>query len=290
MQTLYIDVYFLINFTVDLLAFYFSSSFVKMPITVPRLIISAFIGGAYAVLAILFISRQWIMYPISLLLFFVMISVSAKNVRIYRKIKFAAAFFLFQIIIGGLVYYLYCTLDKVMNTEKFSDIGGENQKLLILSLIVLCSIGTLKLVIAFFGSVKSEKNVSLIIEYDEQKITCEALVDSGNLARDPFDKTPVMLINKKVAAELFGRGDFLSESIVSSNYKTKSKVRVIPVRFGQVNKILYGIKPDAVFARSGKREEQISVILAVDGEEDNYGGYSALIPLAALEGVSYGDH
>ena len=130
MQTLYIDVYFLINFTVDLLALYFSSGFAKIPVSTPRLIISALIGGSYAVFAVLFITRQRIMYPISFLLFIIMIFISAKRVGFYRKIKYAAAFFLFQIIIGGLVYYSYCTLDKVLNTENLSNIGGENQKLL----------------------------------------------------------------------------------------------------------------------------------------------------------------
>ena len=289
MQTLYIDVYFLINFTVDLLALYFSSGFAKIPVSTPRLIIYALIGGSYAVFAVLFITRQRIMYPISFLLFIIMIFISAKRVGFYRKIKYAAAFFLFQIIIGGLVYYSYCTLDKVLNTENLSNIGGENQKLLILSLIVLLSIGTLKLIIAFFGSVKSEKNASLIIEHAGRKITCEALVDSGNLLKDPFDKTPVMLINQKAAEELFGNTEYLSESVVGTDYGRKSKIRVIPVCFGKVNKILYGIKPDSVCVVSRKRKEQISVVLAIDCEEDNYGGYSALIPLSALEGVGYGD-
>ena len=290
MQTLYIDVYFLINFTVDLLALYFSSRFAKIPVSIPRLIISALIGGSYAVFAVLFISRQQIMYPLSLLLFLVMIFISSKSVGLYRKIKYAAAFFLFQIIIGGLVYYSYCTLDKVMNTEKLSNIGGENRKLLILSLIVLLSVGALKLIIAFFGSVKSEKNAFLIIEHEGRKITCEALVDSGNLAKDPFDKTPVMLINRKVAVELFGAVDYLSASVVGTDYERKSRIRVIPICFGKVNKILYGIKPDSVFVTCGKKRERIFVVLAVDVEEDNYGGYSALIPLSALEGVSYGNH
>lgn len=287
MQTLYIDVYFLINFTVDILALYFSAGFAKIPISVPRLIISALLGGTYAVLAIMLISNQMIMYPVSALMLVLMILICTKGVGTYRKAKYAVSFLLFQIIIGGLVYYSYCTLDKVMDGTDLSDIGGENRNLLILSLIVLLSIGVLKLVISFFGSIRSEKSASIVVYHNGKECKFEALVDSGNLAKDPFDKTPVMLINDNKASEIFGENCISENKLMSSDYKTKSKIRVIPVSFGKVNKILYGIKPDAVYALVGNRREKISVILAIDQEGDNYGGYSGLIPLSALEDIIY---
>ena len=289
MQTLYIDVYFLINFTVDILALYFSAGFAKIPISVPRLIISALLGGTYAVFAILFIPNQKLMYPISAILLISMILICTKGVGIYRKSKYAIAFLLFQIIIGGFVYYSYCTLDKFTNTENLENIGGENRNLIILSLIVLLSIGVLKLIISFFGSVRSEKSVGLIICHDGKETAVEALVDSGNLAKDPFDKTPVMLINYTTAKEIFGENACLGEKVMSSDYKVKSKIRIIPISFGKVNKILYGIKPDAVYALNGKQREKISVVLAIDEEGGNYGGYAGLVPLAALEDVTYGN-
>lgn len=290
MQTLYVDVYFLINFTVDILALYFSAGFAKIPISVPRLMISGLLGGMYAVLAILFISNQKIMYPISALLLVTMILICAKGVGWYRKMKYAVAFLFFQIIIGGLVYYSYCTLDKVMDTEDLASVGAENRNLLILSLIVLLSIGVLKLIISFFGSVKSEKSVSLIICRDGKEYSLEALVDSGNLAKDPFDKTPVMLINHEKAKEIFGDQVSSEDMLVSSDYKTKRKIRIIPVSMGKDNKILYGIKPESVYALSGGKREKITVVVAFDEDTDNYGGYSGLIPLSALEDVLYGNH
>ena len=48
MQTLYIDVYFLINFTVDFLALYFASVFSRVPTSVKRLIFSSLLGALFA--------------------------------------------------------------------------------------------------------------------------------------------------------------------------------------------------------------------------------------------------
>ena len=50
MKTLYVDVYFLINFCVDFLALHFASRFTKIPTGNIRLIISSALGGIYAVL------------------------------------------------------------------------------------------------------------------------------------------------------------------------------------------------------------------------------------------------
>ena len=145
----------------------------------------------------------------------------------------------------------------------------------------------LKLIILFFGSVRSEKNARLAIEYNGHEIKLEALVDSGNLARDPFDKTPVMLINKKTASEIFGEAISASDDISKFDYSIRSKIRVIPIKRGNINKILYGIKPDSAYVMSGDRRERIAVVLAIDCDEENYGGYPGLIPLTALEDVIY---
>ena len=55
-----------------------------------------------------------------------------------------------QIIIGGLVYYSYCTLDRLLADYDISGVGGINKKLLILSVFVLLSIGALKILLSFF--------------------------------------------------------------------------------------------------------------------------------------------
>lgn len=289
MKTLYIDVYFLINFTVDILALYFSASFSKISTTVPRLIISALIGGMYAVMGILLIENSLLMYPTSLFFLVMMVLITAKGVGTYRRIKYAIAFLFFQIIIGGLVYYGYCALDGLMLTEKIDGLNSENRSLLILSLLVLLSIGVLKLIISLFGNTRSEKCVKIIIKYNGRENITEAFVDSGNLAVDPLDKTPVMIVTVSEGEKIFGDDSKFRNSLESVDYSVKKRLRAIPVSYGGNNKILYGIKPDSAYAVSRKKRVKISIVIAIDCEEDSYGGYSALIPLSALEDVFYGN-
>ena len=162
MQTIYIDVYFLINFTVDILALYFGAAFSKTPTTVKRLIIGALVGGGQAVLYVLLMDFSFLTYPVTLLSFILCTYIVAWGLSLYRKVRFLVSFLLFEILIGGLVYYGYLFLDRLGTGES---VGGrlENQKLLILSLLVLLSIGVIKLLLLFFGNIRSERSARLSV-------------------------------------------------------------------------------------------------------------------------------
>lgn len=290
MKTLYVDVYFLINFTIDLLALYFASIFCKISIAIHRLIFSSLLGAAYAVAGAVFVIAAPKIHLLSATVLLLMIIIVSNKISVYRKLKYTVAFLLFEILIGGLVYYGYCLLDRLFENAEHIKPGSENRNLLILSLIVLLSIGVLKLTVSFLGSVRSEKNVKLIISCFNKEYVFEGLVDSGNLAVDPMDKTPVMLINGKLCKRMFGFEDLNIDGLSSYRMDFGKRLRIIPVSFGGNKKILYGIKPDYAYAVIGKKNEEIKVVIAVNSEEDNFGGYDALIPLAALEDIFYGNH
>ena len=282
MKTIYIDVYFLINFTVDMLALYFASFFSKTPTTTLRLLLSSLVGALYAVGSVLFFEERIISVCLSVVIFILMVAIITKGIGFYRKLKYSAAFFFFQIIIGGFVYYGYCLLDRVFIESEFLPVGERRGNLLILSLIVLLSIGILKIILSVFSNIRAEKAVKLSIVYEGREIAFDAFVDSGNLAQDPFDKTPVMFILPSLAIDIFGTDVFDTQS---DNYEMKKKIRVIPINRQGKNIIVFGIKPEYVYVKSKKRREPISLVIAIDKEGTSYDGYPALVPLSALDGV-----
>ena len=281
-KTIYIDVYFLINFTVDLLAIYFSSVLSKIKCGIRRMIIASIVGGSYAVLAVLLFDSSAFMYPISVLILIIIVCTVAYRVSVYRKLKYAVSFILFQLLIGGAVYYGYCALSALISLESINAINGTNKKLLILALLVLLAIGMIKLILAFFGNVKSEVSVTLDAFWGGKHLRFDALVDSGNLAKDPFDKKPVVLITLNEARKLIA----LPQSVNDYDKLTenlKRRIRIIPITRGRSTVILYGIKPDKTLLVKGNRNTEIEITLAIDTEEGDYGGYPALIPLSCLE-------
>ena len=103
MQVLYIDVYFLINFTVDLLALYFSAVLLHFPILRIRLAASAAIGALFAVAAVLMHERTVLVLLLCALSLFFMTVLVGKGGRGFRRIRLALLFLLFQMLIGGIV-------------------------------------------------------------------------------------------------------------------------------------------------------------------------------------------
>ena len=285
METIYVDVYFLINFTVDVLALYFASQFSKISTSAPRLLIAASVGALYAVFGVLLIEKSEIMYLLAVVFLLLMVVITSVGVGFFRRVKYTIAVIIFNVIIGGLVYYGYCLLDNIFDSEELVSAEGENKNLLILSLIVLLSIGVLKLFISVFGNTRCERKVELAVVHNGEETRFEAFVDSGNLAVDPFDKTPVMLINRTLSKSIFGIEALTQEIFFAGEYELKKRMRIIPVTFGGENKILYGIKPDNIYAVAGRKTEKLSLIIATDEKGDSYSGYSALIPLSALDGV-----
>ena len=285
MQTIYIDVYFLINFTVDLLALYFAGEFTKIPIFTPRLLMASFIGAAYAVFGVLFLDSSHVMYLLSVVIIVLSCAISSGRVSMHRKIKYTIAFLLCEIVMGGLVYYAYCLLDKYFDTSDFVASDSGNRKFLIISIILLLSLGALKFLISTISDMRAIHSAKVSVSFSGRDTCFEAFVDSGNMAIDPFDRTPVMLVTAKQAEKIFGLS-VLDEDF-TKNTKVKSKIRVIPLSFGTEKKILYGIRPDTVRVATNNASEDVSLVIAIDKEGAGYNGYSALIPLSALENIKY---
>ena len=152
------------------------------------------------------------------------------------------------------------------------------------SVILLLSMGVIKLLFTIFDGNVSERNVHIRIEMGNKQIECNALVDSGNLAKDPVDETPVLLIKRDVAEGLFVGG---IPELHNGNFPEKYKryIRLIPVNLGEKNEILLGFRPDRVYVIGKKREERIKITIALDNNGGTYGGFEALMPISALENL-----
>ncbi len=284
MKTLYIDIYFLINFTVDLLTLYFSASLSKISTTQGRLLLSSLLGGLYAVISVLFIDRSWVSIILSPIFIVMMVVIISPGVGFYRRIKYSVSFVLMQIIIGGLVYYSYCTLDRLLADYDISGVGGINKKLLILSVFVLLSIGALKILLSFFTKVKSEKCAEVEVRCSGRSTRITALVDSGNMVTDPFDKSPVMFVNSSIAERMFSVGYNSLFEIDKLGYEIKKRLRPISVHSIGGDSIIYAIKPDEAYIIYKDKKERIRLSIAI-GKENSFSGYSALIPLSAVEDI-----
>ncbi len=279
MQTLYIDVYFLINFTVDFLSLYFSSLFSKVPTSSKRLLISATLGAVAAVF-IIFLPEIPILKMASLLLSMCLFGYIAVNkVSFKRRARFIISFFIFEALVGGVVSFLWDTFDKYLyDNISSADSAPINRKMLFFSVIILILVGVFKMIVSFFSNIVSEGTAEVEIRYCDKTVRCEAFIDSGNLAKDPMDMQPVIFIKEELAVKLLPNNlinlcdpDTLSRDV-------RKRIRLIPVSRGGVTHVLTGIKVDSIFICKEKELVPISATIAIDKEKGSYDGFFVLLP------------
>ena len=283
MQTLYIDVYFLINFTLDMLSMYFASKAAKFRVFPARLSLCGAIGGAAACLCV-FLPRDSFMPSAILLLSAAgMTFLVGRGARPLRLLRLGVAFLLFETIFGGALGALYAFYERRLVPHLSEDAGGAyNRRILLLTVLVLLTIGGVKLVLLLFSGQRGVRTVRLRIVLCGAEQECEALVDSGNLLRDPMNLSPVMLIKARDFRGLLPRGTDFSEAPENMPLPWRNKMRLIPIRKGESLTMRVGFLPDSI-TLCDRPQEALALTVAVDPEEGGYGGYCALIPSAALD-------
>ena len=286
MRTLYIDVYFLINFTVDILALYFSSVFSKTPTNSRRLIISALLC-AFTTVLIVFLPEIPLLKIIATAVTLCFVGGFAiKKVALKRKIKFAFCFLVFEALTGGIFSLLWDFLDKYLYDVLQNSVGGKiNRKMLFFSLIILLSIGVFKMLVSFFSNTENEGACKIEIVFHGKSFVTEAFVDSGNFAVDPMDMKPILFLKKESAEKIFPRGVVELCDPDALDKDTRKRIRLIPVSMGGATRVLTGVRADGVYVLLENKKEEISVTVAIDKEGGTYDGYFALAPGAVLNGV-----
>ena len=147
-------------------------------------------------------------------------------------------------------------------------------------MILLLAIGIIRLMFLIFFNSVSEQSIHLLIRLMGHEIECDALVDSGNLLKDPIDLRPVMLIKSSIAEKLFPEG--IPNSTSNFNGGVDRFVRLIPVSKNGHTTLELGFRPErvAILEKNGYSETKLTFI--IDKEEGSFGGFEALVPANAL--------
>ncbi len=283
MRTLYIDIYFLINFTVDTLAIYFAARLCGSPTGKGRVLLGSAVGSALAVLTVLLPDKIIFKLLGSMVGLLAVGFVATKRISFSRRIRFIFAFLIFCALLGGGVNYLFGLFDGLLgdSTSELSGIG-VNRKLLLMAIAVLISIGVFKMIVAFFAGRAGAGAVKVEICFLGKSYIAEALIDSGNLAVDPMDMCPVMLIKRGCAEAILPKNVIeLSDPDTLGN-EIRKRIRLIPISTVSGTRVLTGIRPDSVSVLDKEKSEEIKVVLAIDKEGGSFGGYEALMPAAAI--------
>ncbi len=220
-----------------------------------------------------------------------MIYVALNPKEIKKLAKQLVIFYLTSFVFGGCAFaLLYFIKPQNILMKNGVYVGTYPIKIALLGGLIGFIITQISFKIVKTKLRKKDMIYKLKIEIFEKIIEINAMLDTGNLLRDPISKTPVIIIEKEkmysiLPAEILDNTEKIigGEEFEFEN-KYISRFKIIPFSsIGKQNGIMLGIKADKVTIEKEEIEENNNVIVGISQQKlsDNY---SALFGIDLLEG------
>jgi len=267
-QEVYVDLYFLVNFSMDLLCLLLTASLVHRRITRPRAAIAAAIGGVYAVLSLLFGAQGAVGLLCDLAAAVVLCTVAfhARGTRLPSLLRVSAVFALTSMILGGIMTALYSGLNRL--NLPFESLQGDGLSVWTFALLTaVAGVATLRGG-RLIGLSRKTKSATVEATLFGRQVRLCAMVDTGNLLRDPVSGRAVIVcdynaISKALPpmlATAYRSGDFTA---CLTSYEFATRLRPVPTKTASGEAVLFAIVPDAL------------TVTEVDGRSKKSAPYSA---------------
>ena len=180
----YLDLYFLINYILDISILIGTSKLLKYSIKFYRYLLGGLVGSTS--LIVLFINNNLFIFIIKIIISILMIITTFGVRNIYKNIFY---FYIISIIIGGFMYLLDLNFDYTSRSY-------------FLNYLVLIVLSPLILIVFIKDFIKC-KNINTFkylveIKYNNFNIKTYGIVDTGNCLTDPYKNRGVILIDYNV--------------------------------------------------------------------------------------------
>ncbi len=275
MQTLYADILFLINFTMDFLTLFVTAAILHRKASLLRLCVSSAIGGIYGVAAVFINGILIINIIINLAVSYLMCLIVFPQ----KTLPCFALFYGTGCLLGGAMtaFFTFMNGFNYDSTESGALVGKIPLGWMAVSAAVIGAAAIAG------GRMARKKRASrpcrLSVLSHVGSFVFEGMTDTGNLLTDPMSGRPVIILRQKefltlLPSELlpiFEKSDPDELSKINSEHITS--VRLIPSVSVGGDKLLLAYLPKKITVDN----IEVSAVIAAGGESD-YGGYPALVP------------
>ena len=237
---------------------YATSIILKLKPKFFRILISSVIGSIYSI--ILYITEMKIYSSIisKIILSIIMTYVAFNPQNVKKMWKQILIFYLTSFVFGGVALYLIYFLkpqDILMKNGMY--VGKNILKIILLGGIVAFVVIKISLKIIKTKISSKDMYCNIKIKLNEKEVETTAMLDTGNLVKEPITNTPVIIVESSLLYEMLPK-EILNnlEEVLSGNLsnipeeiqeKYISKMRCIPFKsLGKENGMLLGIRADEI--------------------------------------------
>ncbi len=201
-MTIYIDVILIENLIMNFIILYATGLVLKRKIKKVRLILASLLGAMYSLLTYISSFEIYTNIILKLVLSILMVYIAFNAPNVKQIGKDLLLFYLISFVFGGAAFafiYIIKPQDILMKNGLF--LGTYPLKTVLLGAIIAFII-----VIAAFKIVKSRFSTKdmyckIKIRLNEKEIETNAMIDSGNLLKEPISNTPVIVVEHTLLYE-----------------------------------------------------------------------------------------
>ena len=283
MQTeVYADLYFLVNASMDLLCVLLTARLLQTETARWRAFVAAGFGGGYALAGLLFGFTGWWGLFLNLAAAFVIcvIAFAGRKTGFGRLMRTTVVFFFVSAILGGIMTALYALLNRL--NLPFDAFEGETISVWMFAVLSLAA-GVLTLRGGrFLGISAKTKSVRVEAILFGRRVILNAMLDTGNLLRDPIGGRSVVIAEANRLRGVLPREAFLppgdpAREVWLRDYANARRVRLLPTRTATGTRILTAIVPDSLTLTCDGKSQRASHLIALADLGTRTDGFDALI-------------
>jgi stage II sporulation protein GA (sporulation sigma-E factor processing peptidase) len=245
----------MINFSMDFLCFFLSARILQRRLSLARTFFASVLGGLYATLALFSYASGALSLIIDVLACLIMSAVAVYGRRnsIGSTLTFALTYFLVSMLLGGIMTGVFNLLNRL--SLPLGEIGNDGASVWILLILAVVS-GALTLFGGDFFKKKSQiRHAQIEVKMFGKEISLSAIVDSGNLLKDPLSGKSV------IVADILACSPFLPPNIVKCAKaralyllsdlpnEYRGKIRLIPASTAVGDSVMVAIVPERVIIK-----------------------------------------
>jgi len=281
-QTVYVDLFFMINFSMDFLCFFLSSQLLGGKLKLLRTLLAAALGGVYACVALFLPFEGFPAFMLDVLLCLLMCIIAfgvARSVFLHTLVYFAVSMTL-----GGFMSALFTLLNRAdLGIEAVESDGISAWVLALLALIsaAFALVGT-----KFFRRRTSARYASVAFEIGGKAKQLRAFCDSGNLLRDPISGRVCVLVSAQTLKGVVG-DEVINAArtknvapLASTDAAMARRVRLIPAKTATGEGCLLAIRPDKILVGEDGDvpQKEVDAYIALSEAQSFADGCEVLLP------------
>ena len=271
---------------------YATSIILKIKPKAVRIIISSAIGAIYAIATYITEISIYTSIITKIILSIIMVYVGFNPQNMKNMWKQVLIFYLTSFIFGGVALYLiYFIKPQDVFIKNGIFVGEYVLKAIFLGGIIAYIV--IKISIKIIKTKINAKDMycNIKIKLEDKEIKTKAMIDTGNLAKEPITNTPVVIVESSLLEEILPKNilnnidNILAGKIENIEQNYISRLRCIPFSsLGKQNGMMLGIKADEILIEK-EEERKISrnIIIGIyDKSLTKRGEYRALIGLELI--------